>query len=324
MGQGIQFGCPVFFFVLEEMSAETFFPHFGRMVSLISDMKPLFFRTALLLALPAAVLSGVSAQSSTPAPGQGMPGLTVNELHPKPMPTPFPLDRKTGRVQALEFRSPEQMLAKDRELAEASQGEIARRAGLQGIGVGRNGAGWDYEQAVCPVFPQHLILEYSSGNAQGDKTLFAAVIPRGEGHVRVIPVRRRGYSLFTPSSSNALTLNDFNHMVTEGHQGVAPDWLTLGLCYAALSGGNVRAALEAQTAAEENYPLFPPASLTVSNKGGAEVRFADSTPGTKSMTWVLTFAQDGRLLKVRHKPSYVLAERPVAGAAVDLEKPGNS
>ncbi len=252
-------------------------------------------------------------------------GLTVGVIHPRETPSPFPLDARTGHGQAgqaLEFRSPERMSATDRELADANQAEIVRRAGLLGFDLrndGKEQGSWGYEQAVCPVFPQHVILEYSRNNGPGDVTLFSAVIPRGEGHVRVIPVRRRSYSLFTPAPSNALTINDFNHIVLEGHDGLSPDWLTLGLCYTALAGGHVRAALLAQTPGAEVYPLLAPAILIVSAKGGAEVRFDDETPHTKAMQWNLTFAQNGHLLKVQHTASRELVERPVPGSAVEVK-----
>jgi hypothetical protein len=301
--------------------------NFGWMVSFIPDMK--LFSCWIRVAVVTLSLTATGQVSRAQAPGntgpEDMHGLTVREIHPKATPTPFPLDVKTGRRQTLEFRAPEEMTAADRELADANQGEIARRAGLQGFDLlreGKDGAGqgsWGYEQAVCPVFPQHVILEYSRSNGPGDVTLFSAVIPRGEGHVRVIPVRRRSYSLFTPASSNALTLNDFNHMVVEGQEGLSPDWLTLGLCYSALAGGHVRAALQAGNLAEEVYPLFVPATLTVSGKGGAEVLFADVTPRTKSMEWTLIFAQNGHLLKVRHTGSRELVEKSVAGNAAEVK-----
>jgi hypothetical protein len=129
-------------------------------------------------------------------------------------------------------------------------------------------------------------------------TLFSAVVPRnGEGHVRVIPVRRRGYSLWTPASSNALTLNDFNHMVKEG--GLSPDWLRLALCYSALAGGHVRADLVPEKPADEHYPLLAAASLTVSKKGGALVNVVDAADPGKRGRWQFQFAQSGRLLKVK-------------------------
>jgi hypothetical protein len=282
-------------------------------------------RIALVFVAMAASAACLSAQSLAPDPQAGSLGVTAKEIHPKPLASPFPLDGRTGRKPVLEFRSPEEMTAADRELAEVNQGEIARRAGLQGMnlkGDEEELGSWGYEQAVCPVFPGHLILEYSRDNGKGDVTLFSAVIPRGEGHVRVIPVRRRSYSLWTPASSNALTINDFNHLILEGHEGLNPDWLTLGLCYAALAGGHIRAALVAQTPAAEAYPLVEPAMLRVEAKGGAEVRFADTTPKTKAMEWVLIFDAKGRLMKVRHVAATELVKKPVVGAPVEVAGPG--
>jgi hypothetical protein len=279
-------------------------------------------RTALLTLLLITAATGSPAQSSASGQTGNLPGVTVKAVHPKVVAPLFPLNGRTGRREALEFRTPEQMTEADRELAEANQGEIARRAGLQGLNLTREGQEWGYEQAVCPVFPEHLILEYSRNNGNGDVTLFSAVIPRGEGHVRVIPVRRRGYSLWTPASSNALTINDFNHMVLEGHEGLSPDWLTLGLCYSALAGGHVRAALIPQSAADEAFPMLAPAMLTLEKKGGAEVEFADATPKTKAMDWVLEFDPKGRLVKVKHVGSKEVVEKRVVGAPLDVTAPG--
>ena len=312
------------------------------MVILKSDMVTALLRIRLLLAMVGIVLLGCGLRSTaqSTAKPQNVNGDLIREIHPKPTPTPFPLDAHTKTVPKLVFLAPEQMAADDVELVAANNAEIARRAGLQGFNLERGG-GWGYEQAVCPVFPDHVILEYSRDNGAGDVSLFSVAIPRGDangGHVRVIPVRRRSYSLWTPVSSNALTLNDFNHMVKEGGKGVDPDWLTLSLCYAALAGGHVRAALVPASPAEEFYPLFVPAKLTVTDRGGAQIHLADIThypePKVKAMDWVLTFAQSGQLLKVKHSVAAEVFERPlptmpepkavpVQGQVVDVSKPGN-
>jgi hypothetical protein len=297
------------------------------------------FRAVSFAAVSVVWLSGAAfAQSAKPGPAENLHGLTVRQTHGPETPTPFPLGVSTGRTQTLEFRTPEQMTAADKSLVAGNEEEIVRRAELQGFrldGAESGEHGWGYEQAVCPVFPNHVVLEYSRDNGAGDVTLFSVVVPRGEGHVRVIPVRRRGYSLWTPASSNALTLNDFNHMVKEEPAGLSADWLTLGLCYGALAGGHVRAGLIAEAAADEHYPLVIPATLAVSRKGGADVRFADTSAKAGAKDWTLTFAQSGRLLKVTHKPARELVERPVVGqasevkgrpvkeSALDITKPAN-
>lgn len=282
-------------------------------------MKAFFFQTALSIVMLSAAVSACccAAQAPSHAPDD-LTGLRVENPKGTPTPTPFSLDVRTGRVQTLEFRAPDAMTEADRALAASAQGEIARRAALVGLhfdgegntGEGRAGAdGWGYEQAVCPAFPEHLVLEYSRSNGAGDVTMFSAVVPRGgDGHVRVIPVRRRGYSLFTPSSMNAITLNDFNHMVKEG--GLSPDWLTLTLCYGALAGGHVRATLQAEKPGDEHYPLFAPALLTVSDKGGAQVDVVDAADQGKRARWKFEFAQSGRLLKVKRMGASALVEIP--------------
>ena len=305
-------------------------------------MRTNLVRNRLLLALVCVTLlgSGMLLQAQNTAKAQDVQGDLVRDLHPTPTPTPFPLDAQSKTSQSLQFLAPGQMTPADQALVESNEAEIARRAGLQGFSLERVN-GWGYEQAVCPVFPDHLILEYSRSNGPGDITLFSVAIPRGAasgGHVRVIPVRRRSYSLWTPASSNELTLNDFNHMVAEGGKGVDPDWLTLSLCYAALAGGHVRAALVPATHEDERYPLFVPAKLSVSDKGGAQIHLVDIThypdPKAKAMNWVLTFAQNGRLLKVKQSVADEEIARPlpatspekavpVKGAAIDLSKSGN-
>jgi len=300
-------------------------------------MKALLPRFALSLAplsmatlLAVSASSGFAQSSGQPGPAEDVHGLKVREIHPVPTPSPFPLEgvagSSAGRVQSLEFRAPDAMSAADAELVASAQAEIERRARLQGFYLdssehaSESGRGaWGYEQAVCPAFPDHVVLEYSRNNGAGDVSLFSVVIPRGEGHVRVIPARRRSYSLFTPAGANELTLNDFNHMVKEEPNGLSPDWLTLGLCYAALAGGHVRAALAVAVPSDEEYPLLMPAELVVSRKGGAEVHFADATaPKSKPLEWTLMFAQSGKLLKVTHKPANELVEKPTKESAVDL------
>jgi hypothetical protein len=249
----------------------------------------------------------------------------AKEAHSSSTPRPFPLGVQTERRQELEYRSPDAMTAADRDLVAANESEIARRADMQGFRLDEEpGQGsWGYEQAVCPAFPDHLILEYSRSNGKSDVSLFSVVIPRGEGHVRVIPARRRGYSLWTPSSTNTLTLNDFNHMVKESSGGLDPDWLTIGLCYVALASGHVRAGLKAESAAEEGFPLVAPATMIVTRKGGAEVRFSDTTPDAREMTWVLQFAPNGHLMKVRHGDAKLLVQKPSKESTIDYGKPGN-
>ncbi len=263
----------------------------------------------------------VAEPVTVPPTAEDLHGLKVRPSRSQPLSSPFPLDAHTGSQPELKFLSPAEMSERDRGLVLVNENEIARRAELQGLRFDPSESGqgrWEYEQAVCPAFPDHVILAYSRVNDAGDVSLFSAILPRVEGHVRVIPARRRSYSMWTPVSTNSLTLNDFNHMVRETPEGLDADWLTLGLCYSALTGGHVRAALQAKSAAEEKFPLSPPATLVVSGKGDAEVRFSDTTDEVRHMTWVMSFSKNGKLLKVRHGNSRELTERAVKGNAAEV------
>lgn len=286
--------------------------------------------SSLMLAGTAALAQAPADANGAGAKNESQAGLKIEYPPVRPLKTPFPPGGKFGRVSSLEFRALDAMSAEDKAAAEGAQTEIARRAELQGFHL-NEGAGWGYEQAVCPAFPEHVILEYSKLDGPGDVTLFSAVVPRGsEGHVRVIPVRRRGYSLWTPASSNALTVNDFNHMVQEGGLSPdshpndkdpslgAPDWMTLSLCYTALAAGHVRAALIPQLPSEEQYPLAAPPMMTVGDKkGGAEVRMVDTAMPKPKGEWILEYDAAGHLKKVKKVQPTILKTEAVAGP-VDL------
>jgi hypothetical protein len=278
-----------------------------------------------------------AAPTGKPVPPYTADGLRIRQVPAVLPPSPFPLDGKSRKLQSLEFRTPEQMTAVDARQAINAQVAIAERAVHQGFRVDLNavdGAGgenehaWKYEQAVCPVFPDHLILEYSLDRGHGDVSLFSAIVPRGnEGHVRVIPVRRRNYSLWTPTPTNELTLNDFNHMVKESSDGLDPDWATVGLCYAALAGGHVKLAEQATDTRLETFPLYSPAMLKVGSNG-AEVRFADVASYRESsprvMEWVLVFSKTGRLIKVRHASARGVTARVVPATPEPQGRPVRS
>ena len=170
------------------------------MVILKSDMVTALLRIRLFLALVGIVLLGSGLRSSAQTTAQDVNGDLVREIHPKPTPTPFPLDAHTGTVPKLDFLAPEQMAAADVELVDANAAEIARRASLQGFNLERGG-GWGYEQAVCPVFPDHLILEYSRDSGAGDVSLFSVAIPRG--------MAKRGPCAGDPGSAAQLFIVDY-------------------------------------------------------------------------------------------------------------------
>lgn len=224
--------------------------------------------------------------------------------------TPFSIDRKSPSISTdVQFLSPERMSAADRRLQADSQADIARRAGYNALQF--NPGEWSYRQIVCRALPNHLFLRYTRGAGARDRSVFTVSIPRnGQGHVRLIPVLRRGYSLFSPASSNAGTIAAFNQIRREDGAGPNAEWLETALCYAALAGSNPRiGALTGDAALSEPAPAL--AEMEVPVKGGAIIRFTDQDSRPRPTLWIMTFNSHGTLLKVQRQRAVESPQRAV-------------
>ena len=220
---------------------------------------------------------------------------------PNTRPTPFPMGREAPPVSSeVEFQSPDRMSDADRTLVANFQADISRRAAVDAFEV--NQGTWTRQQILCRALPNHLFLRYTRDDGARDRSVFSVSIPRdGKGRVRVIPVLRRGYSLFTPVGANAGTIAAFNQIRREDGPSSA-GWLETGLCYAALAGANPRVGpLTGDTTFSEPTP--PLAEMLVPVNGGAVVTFTDQTSRPRPSLWSLTFQPDGTLVKVEHQPA---------------------
>jgi len=223
-----------------------------------------------------------------------------------------------ARPHSVEFRTIDQMTAKDRQLAANAEGSIGEDVKFSGLEF--NQGAWSYEQVVCPALPNHIFLRFLRNNGTGDVSMFTASIPRGEeGRVRIIPIQLRGYSLFSPAPINALTISAFNHIRAEENPdsdpNSAPDWLGTALCYEALAGGHPQAATVSENPAAEKFPVASEALLSVGNNGGAELSFTDMSTQPRPTRWSMTFDRKGRLIKGGHAPAAMMnikLEHPLA------------
>ena len=262
-----------------------------------------------------------SAFICAPIRGQGDPGnqYKVKQVKEAPRPMPFPPDGESptpGRVYAIEFRSLEQMTEKDRNVEADGEQSIRERAGFQGLEF--NEGTWTYQQLVCPALPNHVFLKFTRNAGAGDVSLFTASIPRGgDGRVRIIPVLRRGYSLFSPAPINALTISAFNHIRAEEHPAGPPDWLTTGLCYAALAGAHPQAAPQTDSGKGGDFPAAMSGVLQIPNRGGAIIRFVDVAAPRRPMQWTMIFDSKGKLLKATHVPASLVTVKAALPPASD-------
>jgi hypothetical protein len=242
------------------------------------------------------------------------PGFTHQRAVPDPV-QPGPFSTKATRKEplyAVELRSADQLTAQDRLLLADSEASISERAHYTGMEYDHNN--WSYRQIACPSFPNHLFLQFMRNNGVGDVTVFSASIPRnGEGRLRIVPVLRRGYSLFSPAPINALTISAFNRIRAEEGESANSDWLANALCYAALAG------TEAQILPQNTLPAptKPIAALTavmtveMQAHGMETIRFDDSAARPHPMEWTMIFTHSGKLVKATHRPASTFTARTV-------------
>lgn len=233
---------------------------------------------------------------------------------PSAEPAPFPVAPAGVRpVYTIELRSADELNAKDKLLIADSESSIAEHAGFAGLEYGPSN--WAFRQIVCPTFPNHLFLQYTRNNGTGDITMFSVSIPRnGEGRVRIVPILKRGYSLFSPAPVNALTIAAFNHIRAEEGESANTDWLGNALCYAALAG-SVPRILPPDASPAPHKPIAAlNATMNIQMQGrGMEVlRFDDAAARPRAMEWTMTFNRSGKLIKATHHPASLLTVETVS------------
>lgn len=236
-------------------------------------------------------------------------------------PTLFPLDSAPlAKSFNVEVRTPDQMTEKDRLLEADAESSIAERAGF--VDLQFNAGKWSYQQLVCPDFPNHLFLRFTRDNGEGDRSVFSASIPRGgEGHVRIIPILRRSYSLFSPAPINEITIAAFNHIRNEENAESEPSWVGTALCYAALAGTNPVAVPLGDASLTGGFPAASAPELEIALDGEETIHFADASAKPRPMEWEMTFNKKGRLLKVQHPVNATGKPRLIPAGAPPEERP---
>jgi hypothetical protein len=209
------------------------------------------------------------------------------------------------------YLAQDQISSADRALAASSDRSIHEGATLAGMEL--NVGKWSYQQLVCKALPDHVFLLYRGDNGPSDQSLFSAAIPRGsKRRVRIIPVERRGYSLFSPAAVNALTVSAFNRIRADEPENKSADWLATALCYAALAGARPALSISIKNPADITDSLVFPPTLEVGSSGDSTVRFVDLASEKQPVEWALTFSQKGELIKVAHfaTPSFAVTSIP--------------
>jgi hypothetical protein len=225
---------------------------------------------------------------------------------------PFPLGKEApSPATDVEFRPPDRMNEADRVLEANSASAIARQAAFENFPLDQGH--WNYQQIACRAFPNHLFLRFTRNQGADDRSNFSVSIPRGgKGHLRVIPVLRRGYSLYSPAPINDGTVAAFNQIRREdGVPNPNAGWLETGLCYAALAGDSPSVGPLTGDAVLD-APAPPLAEMVVTLDGGAIVTFTDQAARPHPVLWTMSFDPKGTLLKVKREPAVLNAHRVVS------------
>ena len=179
------------------------------------------------------------------------------------------------------FRAADAMSSVDRRAVSDRWPSISKKGAMDGFDLSEQK--WTYQQIVCPVFTEHLLLLFSRNGGPGDRSALSAVLPRKSGEpVRIVPLLRRSYAPYTAAPENPVTLSVFNQTLASERMPKEQDWLSVALCYAALSGAHV-------------VPYSP--TVEIGTDGGSVVRFIDIATPQRPQAWKLIFDKMGHLAK---------------------------
>lgn len=135
------------------------------------------------------------------------------------------------------------MSAADGDALQSHRAELIASARIYGYDL--TAGNWTYEQARCAPMPQMVLLRYRRDFGDGTESMLTALVPRGPGRVRIVPVLHRNATPFVPAPRNPANYALFNDLVADAvtAEGIPSDRLRLQLsaCYAEMTGGSVAA-----------------------------------------------------------------------------------
>lgn len=197
----------------------------------------------------------------------------------------------------------------DKDVLARVEPTLQRRARNMDLGFGAGT--WSYVQLACPSFPGHLLLRFTRDGGKGDVSMFSVSIPRGNAEsLRVIPILRRSYMLFSPVAANPVAVATFNRMLDEEKFAKKPDWVNLAQCYAALAGADPL---------PQSAGMAPSLDLTADRR--VVIHFVTAQPRPRQ--WAMVFDRSGRLIEARstlHATDVVKERRIPADGTLSVQQ----
>jgi hypothetical protein len=260
------------------------------------------------LALPGCLARGQeSANPSSASSEELFPGYTATQAKEEfPGVSSVPVERTPlsgpPAILALERRPAAQMQPQDAAAVASMSAELSQKARIAGFDIG--GAGWEYQQIVCPAFPDYVFLAFSHGAEDRGSPRFVAVLERDARWVRVVsPVSGGGTLPLGSLWSRPGAYEIFNHMLRRERGllplGSAPAWLSIAMCYAEFSGHHVQVfipePLPDSTLDLSRLNANRP-QLLINPNQSADVTFSDASKPEVTTEWLLRFDQHGQIV----------------------------
>lgn len=179
------------------------------------------------------------------------------------------------------------MSAENKQLIAGVVPELRRRAAIDVISLDQHD--WAIQQIGCTAFPHSLVLRYTSGKSPRERSEFIATIARAGREVGLIPIARKGYSVYSPTPTNAMTIGAINTLLAR--EDAKPPVSQIAVCYAALIGAKPQAGHDGGSFVK----LEVPPAIKVPAAGDESVLV--TTQAIPSQSWSLEFDHKGKLLK---------------------------
>jgi hypothetical protein len=224
---------------------------------------------------------------------ENFPGIAAESIDRTPLSGP-------PAILELERLPAARISAQDAGVVASMTAELAQKTRTAGFDIG--GGGWDYEQIVCPVFPDFVFLAFHQAADSIGSSRFVAVLERNAAWVRVVPTISQGTLPLGSVWSRPGAYEIFNYMLRRERGlrplGSAPAWLSIAMCYAELGGHHVQVFVPEK---------LPDSTLDMSRLGAtqpelhvdpdrsAEVTFSDAAKAAVTTDWLLRFDRHGQI-----------------------------
>ncbi|MGB8536174.1 MAG: hypothetical protein WCD57_07160 [Acidobacteriaceae bacterium] len=240
------------------------------------------------------------------APNQDLfPGVTATAANsPFAGVTPVPIGTtplgSSPTVIGLDHLDPTQMSNADYEVVSNLSAELSKQAALANFDI--SSPAWHYQQIECPAFPDYVFLAFAHGADDSGSSRFGALLPRNDAQVRIVSTYAHGLLPFEASWNRPGTFEVFNGMLRQERGATplshAPDWLTIAVCYAELSGYPVQVLNVLPNPAPTLDMLRLGANrpqMIIGADQSADVTFSDVSRPTITTNWSLHFDRHGQI-----------------------------